>query len=530
MAVSVVTLVRLFLLLVSLELLAMAALTWRRRTRAPEIWVVLLLLVAAGIYALGYSQQIAQTTVAGATFWKHVQYLGIPWLPALWVMLVREHNRMSSRAWLLFSLSALVFVAELTNGWHGLYTSQMHMVARPPFSIMVYRRGPLAWVNLAYLYIALSYSAWVYLSRFRHSSRLYRKQSLYFIASSIFPLAGYIAYLGDWSPWGLDLAPVAMSISAVLAYFAVIRLEFFDMVPLAHSLVFTNMRDAVLVTDLKFRLVDLNPAARLLLPNLSADDRGCDIAQRFGQSSALRPIFDEPDRMHQVELDIDSEPHTFEVRVLPLLNGEQQPGWAVLWADVTAQVRLVRELRRSAETDELTGVANRRALFAAMERETARARRRGDGYGLILIDVDYFKQINDRLGHAGGDRVLKAVTRSIGQCLRQDDILSRFGGDEFAILLPGTELKGVCDVAERICEKISGTAFEVEGSIIPVTVSIGGSSFNPARAADRAQLIREADEALYRAKAAGRNRVVRAEAAADAMDLHVQTSSAGTAQ
>jgi diguanylate cyclase (GGDEF)-like protein len=511
MAVSVVTLVQLFLLLVSLELLAMAALAWRRRRSTPETWAALLLLVAAGIYALGYSQQIAQTTVAGASFWKHVQYLGIPWLPTLWVMLVREHNGLKSRIWLLSSISMLIFIAELTNGWHGLYTSQMHMVARPPFSIMVYRRGPMAWVNLAYVYSALTYSAWVYLSRFRGASQLYRKQSLYFVASSMFPMAGYIAYICNWSPWGLDLAPVAMSISAALAYFAVVRLEFFYMVPLAHSLVFANMRDAVLVTDLEFRLVDLNPAAQLLLPDLSARDCGSNMAKRLGSLPALRPVFEELDRMHHVKLAVLGKMHTFEVRVLALRRNEQQQGWSFLWADVTAQLQLLRELRLYAETDELTGLANRRALFAAMEQETAQARRKGDGFGLILIDVDYFKQINDSFGHFVGDLVLKAAARSIEQCLRQGDIFSRFGGDEFAILLPGTGRKGAIEVAERICAKIAGDAFEVEGKIVPVTVSIGASSYSPERAADRAQLIREADKALYRAKALGRNRVACAE-------------------
>ena len=325
--------------------------------------------------------------------------------------------------------------------------------------------------------------------------------------------------MGDWSPWGLDLAPVAMSISAALAYFAVIRLEFFDMVPLAHSLVFTNMRDAVLVTDIEFRLVDMNPAALQLLPELSARDRGCNLSQRLGSLPALRQVFEELDRLHQVNLAVQGKMRTFEVRVLALRRNEQQQGWSFLWADVTAQLQLMRELRRYAETDELTGLANRRALFAAMEQETAQARRKGDGFGLILIDVDYFKQINDRFGHSAGDRVLKAVALSIEQCLRQGDIFSRFGGDEFAILLPGTGRKGAVEVAERICAKIAGDAIEVEGTSVPVTVSVGASSYNPERAADRAQLIREADEALYRAKALGRNRVACAEAT-PAVRLH----------
>jgi diguanylate cyclase (GGDEF)-like protein len=216
--------------------------------------------------------------------------------------------------------------------------------------------------------------------------------------------------------------------------------------------------------------------------------------------------------LHQVEMAVDREQQTFEVRLLPLGSGEQQ-GWAVLWADVTAQLQLVRELRHNAETDELTGVANRRAFTAVMKREQARSRRSGDGYSLMLVDLDYFKQVNDQLGHGAGDRVLKAVARVINGCLRQEDLLSRYGGDEFAILLPGTGQSGACEVAERICEKVASTAFEAEGEKIPMSVSIGTSSFDPARGMDSGQLIREADKALYRAKASGRNRAASAEAA-----------------
>jgi len=512
MTINVVTLVQLFLLLVSLEMAAMATMAWQRRKRASSAWMAFLLLVAGGMYAFGYSQELGQTTLAGTIFWRHVEYLGIPWLPALWLLMVRQHNRMSGWTWLYVSISAVVFAAEMTNDWLGLYASQMHLVPRPPFWRMVEHREPLAWINLLFLYIALLYGDWVYLSRFRKASRIYRKQSLYVVISSLLPLVGYLAYLVGWSPWGIDLAPFAMCLTAILAYLAVVRLEFFDMVPLSHSQVFANMRDAVLVTDLQFRLVDMNPAALRLLPSLSKDDVGKDITQCLGQAPALRPIFDEPARLHQVEMAVDSEPQTFEVRLLPLGSGEQQ-GWAVLWANVTAQLQLVHDLRQSAETDELTGVANRRALVAAMVREQARSRRSGDGYSLILIDLDHFKQVNDQLGHGVGDRVLKAAARVINCCLRQEDLLSRYGGDEFAILLPGTGQSGAYEVAERICEKVASTAVEAEGEKIPMSVSIGTSFFDPARGMDSGQLIREADKALYRAKAAGKNRVASAEAA-----------------
>jgi PAS domain-containing protein len=296
---------------------------------------VLFLLISCGIYAFGYSQQVAQTTIGGAVFWRHMQYLGIPWLPTLWIMLVRKHNRMPTLVWVAISISVFVLAAEMTNSWHGLYNSQLHMVQHPPFTVLEYRRGPLAWVNLIYLYCALMYGDWVYLSRFRHASWLYRRQSLYVIASSVLPMIGYLAYMGNWSPWGLDMAPVAMCVSAIMAYLAMVRLEFFDMVPMSHSLVFASMRDAVLVTDSQFRLVDLNPAAQRLLPCLSKHDLGKDIAQSLGQMPELRPIFDDPFTMHQVKLTSEDHSHIFEVRILPLGNAGRQLGWAVLWADVT---------------------------------------------------------------------------------------------------------------------------------------------------------------------------------------------------
>jgi diguanylate cyclase (GGDEF)-like protein len=165
------------------------------------------------------------------------------------------------------------------------------------------------------------------------------------------------------------------------------------------------------------------------------------------------------------------------------------------------------ELRHRAETDELTGVANRRAFSATIDKLIDQTTNKGYPFGLILIDIDHFKQINDRTGHAAGDRALKVAARAIDHCLRQNDFLCRYGGDEFAVLLPGTRKSGVIEVAERIREKISRTLVEFEGHVIPLSASLGVSVFGAARMADKTQLMRDADKALYRAKAAGRNRV-----------------------
>jgi diguanylate cyclase (GGDEF)-like protein len=506
MAVSVVTLAHLFLLGVTFVLLFIAFMAWRRRKRASEGELVCLLAVLAAIYCFGYSGEVVQSSLAGAFFWLHIEYLGVSWIPALWVWLARKHNHLRTPLGLLLVIPAIAFLAEWTNAYHGLFDRSAQLLSRPPFWVVSVERGPIAWLFLVYLYGALLYGDWVYISRFRSASRLFRKQSLMFVGSSLPPLLGYLVYFFNASPWGLDLGPVLLSASSVLAYLAIIRLECFDLVPMARSLVFNSMRDAALVTDLRYQLVDFNPAARRLMPFLGNIRLGNDVTDELRSFTALRRLFDDPAHAQKVELQVAGEQQNFEVRALPLLVEGRQTGWALLWANVTAQVRQVHELRRNAETDELTGVANRRCFMAAIDLECERATRHQSVFSVMIVDIDHFKSINDGHGHAAGDRVLVAVAARITACLRRIDLLSRFGGDEFAILLPETEAGGACEVAERIRAAIAGMAVEWGGKSIQPTVSIGLAAHDLARAADGAQLLDEADQALYRAKAAGRNR------------------------
>jgi diguanylate cyclase (GGDEF)-like protein len=381
-------------------------------------------------------------------------------------------------------------------------------VLRAPFWIVFADRGPIAWLFLAYVYAALLYGAWIYISRFRTSSRLFRKQSLLFLTSFLPPLAGNFIYLCGWSPWGLDLAPVMMGISAIMGYVAVFRLEFFDLVPMARSLVFNNMRDAALVTDMRYLLVDFNPAARVLLPSLSRINVGDDISTVLPESLSLQKLFCDLKPSQKIELSVGGELQYFEAHILPLFVEEHQAGWAVILANITTQVRLVHELRREAETDNLTGVANRRSFATAMGRENARSVRYGTVFSVLILDIDHFKGINDHFGHLAGDRVLATVTSRMVSCLRRSDLPSRYGGDEFAVLLPETGSESALEVAERIRCAITNDPVKMKGQHIPVSASIGMATYDPTRTTDWEQLLNEADKALYRAKAQGRNRVV----------------------
>lgn len=168
--------------------------------------------------------------------------------------------------------------------------------------------------------------------------------------------------------------------------------------------------------------------------------------------------------------------------------------------------RVLHRLGQQANTDELTGALNRRGLLQRLEDEHAGALQGKASYALMMVDVDHFKAINDQHGHARGDEVLRAVSASLRAALRSDDLVGRWGGEEFCVLLPRTQLRDAEPLAQRVATRVAASSTGVH-----VTVSIGVSEFGPADL-DLQAVIRRADDALYRAKEAGRNRVVTATA------------------
>jgi len=164
--------------------------------------------------------------------------------------------------------------------------------------------------------------------------------------------------------------------------------------------------------------------------------------------------------------------------------------------------------RRLANTDMLTGVANRRHFMARAAVELKRAARAGRPLALLMADIDHFKRVNDRLGHAAGDQVIAAVAQTLAGQQRAGDLLGRLGGEEFALMLPDTNLAEAQQVAERLRSAVAALGLDWEGQPVPVTMSFGCSDgAGGGSEAALAALMQRADQALYEAKGAGRNRV-----------------------
>jgi two-component system cell cycle response regulator len=164
------------------------------------------------------------------------------------------------------------------------------------------------------------------------------------------------------------------------------------------------------------------------------------------------------------------------------------------------------ELRFRATHDGLTGIPNRTMVIEALDKEASRQAREARPFGIVLADIDHFKTINDRYGHLSGDDVLKTVVERMKACIRPYDVIGRYGGEEFLIVVPAVDTPGAVALAERVRRTVESQPVTLALGEVNVTVSLGVAVSLDAKRTDARELLRLADEALYRAKNGGRNR------------------------
>ena len=232
-----------------------------------------------------------------------------------------------------------------------------------------------------------------------------------------------------------------------------------------------------------------------------------EVAEEFARSD--REVFEQRRKVVLRERAVDEhgEPVTFWTTKAPFTGPEGRCRLVGFSTDVTELDDLRAELERLATVDSLTELANARSLHGEAEVVIARAERSGEPVGVALLDLDRFKAVNDRFGHAAGDAVLAHVAGVLRSEARTGDVAARLGGEEFVLLLPDTDPGGARQVAERLVGALRCAVVPVEGGEVTVTASIGVAAWAPGEG-DLAPALRRADRAMYRAKGAGRDCVV----------------------
>jgi diguanylate cyclase (GGDEF)-like protein/PAS domain S-box-containing protein len=498
-------------LIAALGMLYLVGLIWTRRRRKGGL-PLLLMVTGASIWAGAEGLLYLDISEAARILITKFQYLGIALSPAaiLTFVLIRADRleRLTFRFMVgIYALPAMILVLAWTNQYHHLIWARMWTDTDTAFPMLALIHGPAFWVYIAYCYVMLAISAILTYSWAVHGPAVFRGQAYAILVSVLLPWIANLIYLSGLSPVpNMDLTAVSFAFLSVGLAWSFLRYRLLDLVPVARTTVFKGLSSGVLVLDNENRVLDLNPAAQKMLNLGGRQVVGFNLAELPTEDPGLLQAIGRDDQPRQEVCLASSQSQVYlEVRSTPLSGRRGAAlGRLVLLEDISERKRMEKELRRLAATDPLTGLANRRTLMDLGERELAHSRRHRRPLSMLMMDIDHFKQINDKYGHQQGDKVLKALAEACSRLLRQSDLMARVGGEEFAILLPDTPAANAMEVAERMRSSVTLlTTFD--GQDLPhITISVGGAT-TTGDSDCLNSLLRRADDALYQAKAAGRN-------------------------
>lgn len=490
----------------------LASYSFTRRHAEKSAIPLSALMAASTVYMVGYGMFLLQTDAEGAFRFICLGSVGIAFIPASFVALALAFSPNHAR---LFSplvpialvLSTLLLAIIATNDWHHLYYVDISMDTSGPFPVVRLTRGPLAAFKNAYYLASMAFAIVRYLRRIVNTDGIDRERMILFIVT--FLLGGISQYLtlAGLVPWNLDAFPFFFLPICALTAYGIRRKDLFDIGSRASKLVVNAMGDAVLVILRDGMILEANPAVNRFFPYAPARLSGTSLADLSGD---LALLCGKLECGESGEIALPSADGTLFASVNMLrISGSsgERAGIALILHDTTEAKRHVTLLEELVIHDGLTGCYTRRHWLSLAERELARSARTQRPFSVIMVDIDHFKRINDTMGHAVGDLVLKDVTDAMQRHLRATDSLGRLGGEEFAVLLPETPLQTAFITAERLRATVESLASKaISGRVpVPVTISLGVAVSAGAR--DMCDILREADTALYRAKERGRNRV-----------------------
>lgn len=523
-----------FLFFSAVIALVLAGIAWRRRT-APGAVPFFLMLVVMAVRAGSDAFMLEARDAGWELFWFNAALFGSAMsVPALWAFGVQFSGRgrwLTLRSILIVSI---IPVLAVLLGWtterHGLFYAVRDLGTVLSDGRRNVQPGVFYWVHIAYAYSTITFTIWLLARAYLEATQDYRRQVGALLLGTLIPFAGNIVYtlfIGVDAP-GADPTPFLFTVMGVFYAYGLFWERLFDLVPVARHMLVEHMQDGVIVIDSHNRIVDVNPSALRWLDWKYSSPVGRDVRELL--QSWLDQFDDFPMRMY-VETEVHSaSPNDayFDLRVEPLLDEQGRlTGRLIVFRDITRQKMteqafrgahdrlrlhvkeiqmLQAQLREQAIRDPLTGLFNRRYLEETLSRELARAARGGTSLGICMADIDRFKSFNDQHGHQAGDLILKMLAEILSSFSRAEDVVCRYGGEEFLILLPGADMDVTMRRAEDWRRAFEQTKLEFEGESFSTTLSLGVAVF-PQHGATSDELLKRVDEALYLSKRNGRNRV-----------------------
>ncbi|GLW28157.1 histidine kinase N-terminal 7TM domain-containing diguanylate cyclase [Actinoplanes regularis] len=483
-----------------------AVVTYRRRLQTPLALPLSLIMAGAAEWSLAQACCLAAPTPVLALIFNYAMFPGVAMVVAgsFWrSMLLSEVRKL--RPALLLIQPVLLMAVLATDPWHHTFYSKVDTAV--DYGITVYPSAAY-WVHTLYCYGLLTAGAVLVVRALRRAVRGQRRVYWWFLAGGVAPTVGnLVTVFLHVNIQRLDVTPLLFLVTGVVWWWTDRSGVNSEPVPVTYAQVISALSDAVMVLDPNGRFLDVNPAAAKLLAVVNP---ACGAVIGKQWQDVVDPHFSAmvvdagQSTIHGASGDV----YDFRVVQIEAADGSC-PGSVVVVRDVTELERLRAELTDQAVRDGLTGVFNRRYLTTALDAQVRAAASAGEPLSIVMIDVDHFKAVNDRYGHAVGDQVLVDLARQLTGSVREGDLVARYGGEEFVVVLPGVDARAAAERADRWRRQCATTAVDTHLGTLNVTFSGGVAQLTATDSPE--DLLRHADEALYRAKHAGRDQILTAE-------------------
>jgi len=407
---------------------------------------------------------------------------------------------------ILFIIPLFTIVFRITSNFHTLYYHNFSVNTEGIFNTLKFKLGPWNYVYGMHG-ICVSLIAIILLGKDIIVNKYRRKRSILLIIAVIFPLTVGCLTIMEVYVHGIILLPYAFPFTALCFYVAVFKHHLFNIIPLAYKRVFEWTDAGIVVMDNDLNVMGYNQSFNNIFPNIDISTCNYNIRELIIAYSQLeQTIFS--DTESNIKVSNKSGDRYYTVNNSFLYNKKNvKTGQMLSFVDITELAEAMSQLSELAFVDSLTGAYTRRFFDKHAKLEIERAKRYAHPIALILMDLDHFKSVNDRYGHLAGDKVLISVANICHDVIRENDIFCRYGGEEFMLLLPETDVASAKSLAERIRVLIEATEITFNNKKIHITISLGYTGVCQVVDEVFEQLLKHADAALYTAKKMGRNRV-----------------------
>lgn len=472
-------------------------------TKSKHATTLAVLSLMFTVYTFGYLMEIHSKSLEEIMFWIGFEYLALPFLNATWLLMGLIYlNRVRLRTLLaIYAIPILTFFMWMSNRWHGLYYKSYEMGNSFGLSVLKTEKGVWYMVQLLYVFVTtgliIGIFKWIYQ---RNKQRLFK---VLFLASFL-PLVFLVLQVVN--PLGLfiDYTVLAMPLIVSMMAIAVIKDDLLEIKSLARTEIFEHSVDAICIENHQKQLVDFNARAVAFFKEQGIELTLDSFENLCKDHITLRKIL--TSRMQAQTYFQSANERYWEISQREIHSASlESVGRIITFVDVTEQMLSQKALEYQSKTDMLSALNNRHEFMARASGLMKTAQRTGEPLSLLLIDVDHFKQINDTFGHLEGDIVIRKLGALLKSHFDATDVIARFGGEEFIVLLRNTDGKTAFDKAEAFRKRVETSHLIGLSDAYTITVSIGVAAYSPGETLEKWTHL--ADQGLYLAKNQGRNRV-----------------------